>query len=148
IRDCYLELVRQGRQNELPLIAGGGVGKKGNLAANTAALIMLGASAVQVGKYIMQATAGCLGDELNRCNICNTGRCPRGIATQDPKLYRRLDSEKVAERLVDIFRSCETELKKIFAPMGRSTELPIGMSDAIGVDDRDIAERLNISYVC
>ncbi|HOV90071.1 MAG TPA: glutamate synthase-related protein [Syntrophorhabdaceae bacterium] len=148
IRDCYLELVKQGKQNELPLIAAGGIGKKGNLAANAAALIMLGASAVQVGKYIMQATAGCLGDELNRCNICNTGKCPRGIATQDPKLYRRLDSEKVAERLVEIFSSCDTELKKIFAPMGRSTELPIGMSDALGVDDRDIAERLRISHVC
>ncbi|HON85994.1 MAG TPA: glutamate synthase-related protein [Syntrophorhabdaceae bacterium] len=148
IRDCYLELVKQGKQNELPLIAGGGIGKKGNLAANTAALIMLGASAIQVGKYIMQATAGCLGDELNRCNICNTGKCPRGIATQDPKLYRRLDSEKVAERLVEVFRSCDVELKKIFAPLGRSTELPIGMSDALGSDDAHMAERLGIAYVC
>jgi len=148
IRDCYLELVKQGKQNELPLIAGGGIGKKGNLAANTAALIMLGASAVQVGKYIMQATADCLGDEFNRCNLCNTGKCPRGIATQDPRLYRRLDSERVAERLVDVIKACEMELKKIFAPMGRSTELPIGMSDAIGIDDKDMAERLQISYVC
>ncbi|MFN3534159.1 MAG: glutamate synthase-related protein, partial [Desulfatiglandales bacterium] len=148
VRDCYLELVKQGKQNELPIIAGGGIGKKGNLASNAAALIMLGASAVQVGKYIMQATAGCLGDEYNRCNLCNTGKCPRGIATQDPKLYRRLDSEKVAERLVEVFLSCEMELKKIFAPLGRSTELPIGMSDAIGIDDKNIAERLHISYVC
>ncbi len=148
IRDCYLELVKQGKQNELPLIGAGGVGKKGNLAANAAALIMLGASAVQVGKYIMQATAECLGDELNRCNLCNTGKCPRGIATQDPRLYRRLDSEKVAERLVDVIKACEMELKKIFAPMGRSTELPIGMSDALGIDDKDVAERLQISYVC
>ncbi|MCX8110853.1 MAG: glutamate synthase-related protein [Syntrophorhabdaceae bacterium] len=148
VRDCYLELVRQGRQNELPIIAGGGIGKKGNLASNTAALIMLGASAVQVGKYIMQATAECLGDEYNRCNLCNTGKCPRGIATQDPKLYRRLDSEKVAERLVEVIRACEMELKKIFAPMGRSTELPIGMSDALGIDDKDMAERLQINYVC
>ncbi|MCX7856536.1 MAG: glutamate synthase-related protein [Deltaproteobacteria bacterium] len=148
VRDCYLELVKHGKQNELPIIAGGGVGKKGHLAANVAALIMLGASAVQVSKYIMQVTAGCLGDEFGRCNICNTGRCPKGIATQDPKLYRRLDSEKVAERLVEVIRACEMELKKIFAPMGRSTELPIGMSDGIGIDDKDMAERLKISYVC
>jgi Ni2+-binding GTPase involved in maturation of urease and hydrogenase len=37
------------------------------------------------------------GDEYNRCNLCNTGKCPRGITTQDPKLYRRLDADKVAE---------------------------------------------------
>jgi len=148
LRECYLDLVRQGKQNELPLIAAGGVAKKGNLAANAAALIMLGASAVSVGKYMMQATANCLGDEYNRCNLCNTGKCPRGITTQDPKLYRRLDSDKVAERVVEVFKAANVELKKIFAPMGRSTELPIGMSDGLSVDDKAMAERLEISYAC
>lgn len=148
LRDCYLDLVRQGKQNELSLIAAGGVGKKGNLAANTAALIMLGASAVAIGKYIMQAAADCLGDEHNRCNICNTGKCPRGITTQDPKLYRRLDADKVAERVVEVFKSANVELKKIFAPMGRSTELPIGMSDGLSTNDKAMAERLEINYVC
>jgi glutamate synthase (NADPH/NADH) large chain len=148
LRECYLDLVRQGKQNELPLIAAGGVGKKGNLAANAAALIMLGASAVSVGKYIMQAAANCFGDEYNRCNLCNTGKCPRGITTQDPKLYRRLDSDKVAERVVEIFKSANVELKKIFAPMGRSTELPIGMSDGLSIDDKAMADRLEISYAC
>ncbi|MBF0328396.1 MAG: 4Fe-4S binding protein [Nitrospirae bacterium] len=148
LRECYLDLVKQGKQNELPLIAAGGVGKKGNLAANAAALIMLGASAVSIGKYIMQAAADCLGDEHNRCNLCNTGKCPRGITTQDSKLYRRLDSDKVAERVVEVFKSADVELKKIFAPMGRSTELPIGMSDGLSIDDKAIAERLGISYAC
>ncbi len=148
IRDCYLDLVKQGKQNELPLIAAGGVGKKGNLAANAAALIMLGASAVSIGKYIMQTAAQCFGDEYNRCNLCNTGRCPRGITTQDPKLYRRLDSDKVAERVVEVFRTADTELKKVFAPMGRSTELPIGMSDGLSIDDKAMAERLQIDYAC
>jgi len=148
LRECYLDLVKQGKQNELPLIAAGGVAKKGNLAANAAALIMLGASAVSIGKYIMQAAANCFGDEYNRCNLCNTGKCPRGITTQDPKLYRRLDSDVVAERVVEVFKSANVELKKIFAPMGRSTELPIGMSDGLSVDDRAIADRLEISYAC
>jgi glutamate synthase (NADPH/NADH) large chain len=148
LRDCYLNLVKLGKQNELPLFAAGGVGKTGNLAANAAALIMLGASGVDCGKYVMQAAAGCLGDEQNRCNLCNTGRCPRGITTQNPRLYRRLDPEKVAERVVDIFTAADAELKKIFAPMGRSTELPIGMADGLSVADRRIAERLEIAYAC
>ncbi len=96
----------------------------------------------------MQAAAGCFGDEYNRCNVCNIGKCPRGITTQDPKLYRRLDPDLVAERVVEAFKAVDVELKKIFAPMGRSTELPIGMSDAISADDPAIAERLQISYVC
>ena len=147
IRDGYLNLVKVGMQNEIPLFAGGGVGKKGNLAANAAALIMLGASGVQTGKYIMQAAAGCLGSETDRCNICNIGRCPRGITSQDPRLYRRLDVEKVAERVVDLYLAFDTELKKIVAPLGRSTALPIGMSDALGISDYHAAQRLDIKYV-
>ncbi|MFP4475445.1 MAG: glutamate synthase-related protein [Desulfatibacillaceae bacterium] len=147
IRDCYLNLVKLGKQNEVPLIAGGGLGKNGNLAANAAAAIMLGASAVQTGKYIMQAGAGCLGSEGDRCNVCNIGRCPKGITSQDPRLYRRLDPEQVAERVVDTFLAFDTELKKIVAPLGRSTSLPIGMADALGIDDYHAAERLSIRYV-
>ena len=147
IRDCYLNLVTVGKQNEIPLFAGGGVGKNGNLAANAAALIMLGASGVQIGKYAMQAAAGCLGSESDRCNICNIGHCPKGITSQDPRLYRRLDVEKVAERVVDLFLSFDTELKKIVAPLGRSTSLPIGMSDALGISDPAAAERLSVRYV-
>ena len=147
IRDAYLNLVKTGMQNEIPLIAGGGIGKNGNLAANAAALIMLGASCVQIGKYIMQAAAGCLGSETDRCNICNIGLCPKGITSQDPRLYRRLDVDKVAQRVVDVFLSFDTELKKILAPLGRSTSLPIGMSDAIGINDYNAANRLAIKYV-
>ncbi len=147
IRDAYQTLVKVGKQNEIPLFAGGGIGKSGNLAANAAALIMLGASGVQIGKYVMQAAAGCIGSENDRCNICNLGLCPKGITSQDPRLYRRLDVDDVAQRVVDLFLSFDTELKKIVAPLGRSTTLPIGMSDAIGIDDHDAAERLQIRYV-
>ena len=147
IRDNYLNLIKIGKQNEIPIFAGGGIGKNGNLAANAAALIMLGASGVQIGKYVMQAAAGCVGTEEDRCNVCNLGICPKGITSQDPRLYRRLDPEDVAQRIVDLFISFDTELKKIVAPLGRSTSLPIGMSDALGIDDHAAAERLSIKYV-
>jgi glutamate synthase (NADPH/NADH) large chain len=147
VRDAYLNLVKIGKQNEIPIIAAGGIGKNGNLAANVAALIMLGASAVQIGKYVMQAAGGCLGAENDRCNICNIGLCPKGITSQDPRLYRRLDPEKVAERVVELFTSFDVELKKIVAPLGRSTSLPIGMSDALGISDSSAASRLSIKYV-
>ncbi len=147
IRDAYLTLCKIGKQNEVPLIAGGGIGKNGNLAANAASLIMLGASAVQIGKYAMQAAAGCVGSESDRCNVCNIGVCPKGITSQDPRIYRRLDPEKVAERLVELYVSFDMEMKKIFAPLGRSTSLPIGMSDALGIADKNAADRLAIKYV-
>ncbi|MCG8635299.1 MAG: glutamate synthase-related protein, partial [Desulfobacterales bacterium] len=147
IRDNYLNLAKIGKQNEIPIFAGGGIGKNGNIAANAAALIMLGASGVQIGKYVMQAAAGCVGTEEDRCNVCNVGICPKGITSQDPRLYKRLDPEDVAQRIVDLFVSFDTELKKIVAPLGRSTSLPIGMSDALGINDRAVADRLSIKYV-
>jgi glutamate synthase (NADPH) large chain len=33
------------------------------------------------------------------------------------------------------------------AHLGRSTSLPIGMSDALGIDDHAAAQRLSIKYV-
>jgi glutamate synthase (NADPH/NADH) large chain len=148
LRECYLDLVAQGKQNEIPLFAAGGVGKNGNVTQNGLALIMLGASGVHIGKYMMQSSAGCLGSEQNRCNVCNIGICPKGITSQNPKLYRRLDPDQVAERVADTFMAISTEMKKILAPLGRSQSLPIGMSDAIGIDDADAAERLQIKYIC
>ena len=148
LRECYLDLAAQGKQNEIPLFAAGGVGKNGNVTQNGMALIMLGASGVHMGKYIMQAAAGCLGSERNRCNVCNIGICPKGITSQDPKLYRRLDPDTVAQRVVDTFMAINTEMKKIMAPLGRSQSLPIGMSDAIGIADADAAERLKVRYIC
>jgi glutamate synthase (NADPH/NADH) large chain len=109
---------------------------------------MLGASGVHIGKYIMQAAAGCLGNEKNRCNVCNLGICPKGITSQNPKLYRRLDPDLVAERVSEIFMSIATETKKIMAPLGRCQSLPVGMSDALGISDKDAADRLGIRYVC
>ena len=148
VRECYLDLCAQGKQNEIPIFAAGGVGKNGNITQNALALIMLGASGVHMGKYIMQAAAGCLGSERNRCNVCNVGLCPKGITSQNPKLYRRLDPDQVAQRVADTFMSIRTEMKKIMAPLGRSQSLPIGMSDAIGIEDKDVAERLQIQYIC
>ncbi|HSH14122.1 MAG TPA: glutamate synthase-related protein [Desulfurivibrionaceae bacterium] len=148
LRECYLDLAAQGRQNEIPLFAAGGMGKNGNITQNGMAMIMLGASGVHMGKYIMQAAAGCLGNEKNRCNVCNLGICPKGITSQNPKIYRRLNPDDVAQRVVETFMSIRTEVKKIMAPLGRSQSLPIGMSDAIGIDDKDIADRLKIKYIC
>jgi glutamate synthase (NADPH/NADH) large chain len=148
LRECYLDLVAQGRQNEIPLFAAGGIGKNGNVTQNGMALIMLGASGVHIGKYIMQTAAGCLGNEMNRCNVCNVGLCPKGITSQNEKLFRRLDPDDVAQRVVDTFMAIRTEMKKIMAPLGRSQSLPIGMSDALGIDDAAAAERLQIRYVC
>ncbi|MDD3237523.1 MAG: glutamate synthase-related protein [Candidatus Gastranaerophilales bacterium] len=146
LRDCYLTAVRQGKQGQIPLFAAGGVGMNGNLAADAFKLICLGASGVFIGRLVLQM-AGCVGNDFGKCNACNTGRCPMGITTQNPKLAKRLDIDQVAQNIVNYICATDIELKKLLAPVGNST-LPIGRSDALICVDKNVADRLDIQHVC
>jgi glutamate synthase (NADPH/NADH) large chain len=146
LRDCYLAAVDQGKQGQIPLFVGGGFGDTGDLAADAFKAICLGANGVFSAKIWLQL-AGCVGNEKGRCNACNTGHCPVGICTQDPRLVARLDVDAVAQNVVDYFLALDQELKKLMAPIGNST-LPIGRSDALVSMDKEIGERLSVAYAC
>ena len=146
LRDCYLAAVHQGKQGQIPLWAGGGMGMTGNLAADTIKMVSLGANGVFSGKLMLQI-AGCVGNDHGKCNACNTGLCPVGITTQNPVLVKRLDIDKAAEGIVHYFLAVDHEIKKILAPIGNSS-LPVGRSDALICVDRNVSERLKIQHVC
>lgn len=146
LRDCYLAAVHQGKQGQIPIFAGGGIGMNGNLAADTFKMICLGASGVFIGRLLLQI-AGCTGNDSGKCNGCNTGKCPAGITAQNPKLMQRLDVDRAAENIVNYMCAADVELKKLLAPVGNSA-LPIGRSDALICTDKNAAERLGIQYAC
>ncbi len=146
LRDCYLAAVHQGRQGEIPLFAGGGLGQTGSFAADAFKLICLGANGVFTGRLLLEI-AGCVGNDTGKCNACNTGLCPAGIATQDICLTKRLDIDTAAQNIVNYFIATDMELKKLMGPVGNST-LPIGRSDALITVDKHISNRLDIQYVC
>ena len=146
LRDCYLAAVHQGRQGEIPLFAGGGLGQTGSFAADAFKLICLGANGVFTGRMLMEI-AGCVGSDTGKCNACNTGLCPAGIAAQEDCLVKRLDVDKVAQNLVNYIIATDIELKKLMAPVGCSS-LPIGRSDALITVDKHISNRLDIQYAC
>lgn len=146
IRDCYLAAVKQGLQGQIPLYGGGGIGLTGNAAADAFKMMCLGANGVFCGKILIQLL-GCIGNEHGRCNSCNTGKCPTGICTQNPRLVKRLDIDKGAQKIVDYVLAFDQELRKLMAPIGNSS-LPIGRSDALVATDKAIADKLGIQYVC
>lgn len=146
VRECYLAAVKQGRQGQIPLWAGGGIGLTGNAAADAMKIICLGANGVFVGKILIQL-CGCIGNEEGRCNACSTGLCPTGICTQDPRLVKRLDVDKAAQNIVDYMLAVDSEMRKIMAPIGNSA-LPVGRSDALVTMDKAIADKLSIQYSC
>jgi glutamate synthase (NADPH/NADH) large chain len=146
MRDCYQAAVTQGRQGQIPLWAGGGLGMTGNAAADAFKMICLGANGVFMGKLLIQL-CGCVGNEHGRCNACNTGKCPTGICTQDPRLVKRLDVDKAAQNIVEYTLALDSELRKLMAPIGNSS-LPVGRSDALVTTDHAVADKLGIQYVC
>ena len=81
-------------------------------AADVVKLIALGADAVAIGTAALVAM-GC-----HICQKCHTGNCSWGIATQRPELVRRLDPEWGAERLVNLVRGWEHEIKDVMGAMG------------------------------
>lgn len=146
VRECYLAAVNQGRQGQIPLWAGGGIGLTGNAAADAFKMICLGANGVFLGKLLIQL-CGCVGNEHGCCNSCSTGKCPTGICTQDPRLVKRLDIDKAAQNIVEYMLALDAEMRKLMAPIGNST-LPVGRSDALVTTDRAMADKLGIQYVC
>jgi glutamate synthase domain-containing protein 2/rubredoxin len=72
--------------------------------ADMAKALAMGADAVALASAALMA-AGC-----QHYRICHTGRCPVGIATQDPELRARLDIERSARRVANFLGALTREL--------------------------------------
>ncbi|MFH1773707.1 MAG: glutamate synthase-related protein [Methanobacteriota archaeon] len=80
--------------------------------ADVAKAIALGADAVYIGTAALIAL-GC-----TVCKRCYTGKCAWGIATQVPKLRKRLDPEKGAKAVLNLIQAWNHELKEILGALG------------------------------
>ena len=74
----------------------------------------LGADMVNVGREAMMAI-GCI-----QAQRCHTGRCPTGVATQNPWLVRGLDPEIKAARAANYVRTLRRELAALTRTCGES----------------------------
>ncbi|WP_287583548.1 glutamate synthase-related protein [Candidatus Borrarchaeum sp.] len=81
-------------------------------AAEVAKAIALGADAIQIGTPVLIAM-GC-----RVCQQCYRGICPWGIATTRPDLTRRLKVQEAAQRVANLIRAWNDELKEILGALG------------------------------
>lgn len=54
------------------------------------------------------------------CHHCHTGRCPVGIATQDPALMARLEVEAASHRVANFFHALSSEVQILARACGKS----------------------------
>ena len=54
------------------------------------------------------------------CGLCNTNRCPRGIATQDFELKRRLNVDEAAARIHNYVSATMKEVKILTQLAGKT----------------------------
>jgi len=102
--------------------------------------LALGADAVAIGTAAMIA-CGC-----QQYRVCNTGRCPVGIATQDPELRARFDVEAAAARLANFLRVSTREIADFARLTGHDDVHALSLADLCTVNS-EISGHTAIAHV-
>jgi glutamate synthase domain-containing protein 2/rubredoxin len=110
------------------------------VSADFAKALALGADAVAIGTAAMMA-CGC-----QQYRVCNTGKCPVGVATQEAELRARLDVEESARRLGNYLRVCNEELKAFARLTGNSDVHGLSVSDLCTLNS-EISNHTGIEHV-
>lgn len=127
----YLDSVR----SHISLVITGGL----RVSSDFAKAIAMGADAVAV------ASAGLIAAACQQYRICGSGKCPVGIATQDPELRERLNIEASAKRVANFLRVSLEELKTFARITGHTNLHDLSVEDLCTIN-HEIAEYTNIPH--
>ena len=127
VREARRALDDVGKTGEVTLVFAGGI-RDG---ADMAKALALGADCVSVGtgglialncnKDIPEADFEKeLGVSAGECYHCHTGRCPVGVATQDPELRKRLNPDEAALRVYNYLHSMTLEAQLLARACGKT----------------------------
>jgi len=124
---------RAGR--EVTLVVTGGL----RTAPDFLKAMALGADGVAVANSAIQAI-GCVA-----ARMCNTNDCPSGIATQNPELRSRLDTDAGPQRLARFF-SASVQLMQVMARACGHQRLADMRASDLTTFDRDVAALTGVAF--
>lgn len=107
--------------SDIDLVITGGL----RVSADFAKAIAMGADAVAVASAALMA-AGC-----QQYRICGSGLCPAGIATQDPGLRKRFQSDAAVQRVANYFNVTFSELATFARITGHHDIHDLSLEDLI-----------------
>ena len=91
------------------------------------------------------ATASLIAIGCMQYRICNTGRCPVGITTQDPELRSRLHIAASVQRFVNFYGATRDELETLARVNGRADVHDLDLSDIFTINS-DVATMSDIDH--
>ena len=126
LREAVDSLKELNMHRKVQLIVSGGI----RSGADVAKAMAMGADAVSIGSAAMIAL-NCnadmypkdyekLGTAAGYCHHCHTGKCPVGVATQDPELEKRLEPELAGKRVKNYLATLTLELQTLARANGKS----------------------------
>ncbi|CAB1057663.1 Glutamate synthase [NADPH] large chain (EC [Olavius sp. associated proteobacterium Delta 1] len=110
------------------------------ISSDFAKALALGADTVAISTSALIAI-GC-----QQYRVCNTGKCPMGIATQDPELRRRLDIDQAAGQLENFLRVSTEELKDFARLTGNDDIHKLSIHD-LCTTNSEISDHTEIEHV-
>jgi glutamate synthase domain-containing protein 2 len=135
LRQAVEALQELDMHRKVQLVISGGI----RSGADVAKALAMGADAVSIGtaalialdcnKPIHIEDYRTLGAEPGACHHCHTGRCPVGIATQDPDLESRLDVAEGARRVRNYLTTLTIEAQTLARACGKSHLLNLEPED-------------------
>ncbi len=122
--------------HHISLICTGGL----RVSSDFAKALALGADAVAISTSALMAI-GC-----KQYRICNTGKCPMGIATQDPVLREELDIDHAALRLHNFLAVSTSELKDFARLTGNTNVGDLSIRD-LRTTNSEISNHTEVRHV-
>jgi len=121
---------------EIDLVITGGL----RVPSDFSKAIAMGADAIAIASAALMATV------CQQYRVCDSGKCPMGVATQDSELRKRVDIESSAKRLANFLNVTKEELKVFGRITGNDDIHKLSVYD-ITTTNHEISEYTNIKHV-